>query len=87
LAGSIFFNQNNIVLVKEKTKNKTKVDGFAIGSCLVNWVAGSALRVTSDFFFLCFFFNPARFQSRVDRVLNQPAGLNRILKLWKPLSF
>jgi hypothetical protein len=47
----------------KKTKNKSQ--RVAIGSC----------RVTPGFSFPCFFFNPARFQSRVD-----PPG--RVLKLW-----
>ena len=36
---------------------------------------------STNFFFPCFFFNPARFQPRVGRVSYRPVGLDRVLKL------
>jgi hypothetical protein len=64
--GSSFFsNQNDIVLVKKKKK----VNGFATGSW--SGFTGSTRRVSQvapDFFFPCFFFNPAQLQLRVSQV-------------------
>jgi hypothetical protein len=57
--GQFFLNQNNVILVKKKNKNQRVATWFFTGSCRVS-------RVTPGFFFPYFFFNPARFQSRVD---------------------
>ena len=62
-------NKNDVILVKTK---KQKSMGC-------NRVFD---RVTPDFFFPCFFFNPIWFQPRVSRIPNQPAGPGRVLKLY-----
>jgi hypothetical protein len=73
-------NQNDVVLVKIKV-NGLQPDfwpSLAESTC---WVS----RVTLDFFFPCFFFNPTQFQFRVDRILVWPAGTDRILNLCSQL--
>jgi len=71
-------NQNDVVLVKKKTK----ANGFVTGSCQVSRVTGSTRRVTPGFSFPRFFVNPARFRPRVGRVPGRPAGPGRVSKLW-----
>jgi hypothetical protein len=83
--GQFFFsNQNYVVLVKKQ--KKIKVNGFVTGSW--SGFTGSTRRVsqvTPDFFFPCFFFNPARFQPWIDRVLDQPAKRIRFQNYtWRP---
>jgi hypothetical protein len=51
-----FLNQNDVVLVKKKKQKSTGATGFFIG-----FLSGH-----TGFSFLYFFFNPARFQPRVD---------------------
>jgi len=64
-----------MVLIKKKYQRV--VIKFLTGSC----------QDTPGFFFLCFFFNPARFQPQVDWVPDQPAGPGWIFKLWlHPIS-
>jgi hypothetical protein len=59
-----FFNQNDVVLVKKKTK----ANGLQSG------LAGSTHRVTPGFSFPYFFLNPAWFQPRIGRVPGRLAG-------------
>jgi hypothetical protein len=52
-----------------------------------NWVLPGQLgrrvsRITPDFFFPCFFFNTAWFQSWIGRVSGRPAGPGQVLKLY-----
>jgi hypothetical protein len=56
---SVFLNQNDVVLVKKQKSTGLQPDldqGFP---------GYSGRQVTSSFFFPCFFFNPAQFQSRL----------------------
>ena len=55
-----FLNQNDVVLVKKKNKSQRVATEFFY-------------RVTLGFSFPYFFFNLARFQPRIDRVLGRPA--------------
>jgi hypothetical protein len=68
--------KNSIILVKKI--QKTKVIGLQPGfSGSPRWVG----RVTSAYDFFYFFINLTRFQSRVNRVRDRPAGPNRVSKL------
>jgi hypothetical protein len=57
----LFFNPNDVILVKKKQKSTGRNRIFD--------------RVTSGFSFPYFYFNPARFQPRVGQVPGRPVGL------------
>jgi hypothetical protein len=71
VTGLVFFKKSK----RRRFSKKKKVNGFVIGSCRVNLRRVS--RVTPGFSFPCFFFNPARFQPRVGRVLDPVIGPGR----------
>jgi hypothetical protein len=73
----IFLNQNNVVLIIQKSQRIAT--RFLTGSCRVNHIlpgqpSHRVNRVTPGFSSPYFFFNPARFQSRVGRIPGWPAG-------------
>jgi len=70
----------------KKNKSQRVATGFLTGFCRVNWVTESTGRVVPGHDFFYFFFNSARFQPRIGRVLGQPTGPGRILKLWLELT-
>jgi hypothetical protein len=77
LSGLIFFKKkNNIVLVK-----KTKVNGLQPDFWLSRRVNPPGQPGHTGFFLPCFFFNPAQFQPRIDRIPSRPAGSGHILNL------
>ena len=72
----IFFNQNDIVLVK----NKQKSTGC---NRVFDWILPDppCHRVTLIFDFPYFFLNPTRFQPQLGRILDQPVGPDWVSKL------
>jgi hypothetical protein len=73
--GLIFFNQNDIILVKKTKVNKLQP---------VFWPGLSGSTGSSGhpgFFLTLFFFNPVRFQPRVSRVPSRPVRPGRVSKL------
>jgi hypothetical protein len=76
-SGQIFFNQNDVVLVKKRRKVNRLQSGF-----WPDFAESTRSPGQLSFFFSCFFFNLARFQPRVDEVRDRPAGTGQILIIW-----